>query len=180
MLVFAEAKGGTFTGWLAQFNALRKHYEAESDRAAAILAVSFLDASIADMLKRAMVGDQPAIEQLFKRGLRDFANRIHVCYGLDLISKVVRDDMDALRALRNHFAHHPEQTDFKNPTAQEHMAKLKTTKVAADAGIEPRQVCLAAVAVCLNALDVSTRGKAQPVSPDDAASILAPEVVQKK
>jgi DNA-binding MltR family transcriptional regulator len=179
MIELIEAKGTGFTGWLEQFNNLKKHYEAETDRAAAILAISFLDATIGEMLQRVMVADEPPARQLLKRGLRDFANRINVCYCLGLISKIVRDDMHALRDLRNHFAHHPEPTDFKNAKATEHLVKLKTTKVVADAGVEPRQVCLTTVAVCLGALDVSTRGKPHPASPDDAASVLGPEVVRK-
>lgn len=86
----------------------------DSDRAAAILASSYLEEAIGDYIKSFLVQD-PSIEELFEGhgALSSFSARIGIAFALGLITKKMRNDLNSIRKVRNHFAHHPTETSFQ-------------------------------------------------------------------
>jgi hypothetical protein len=74
----------------------------QPDLIVAILAASYLEALLGELLSRVLVScaDADGI-------LRDAVNRkIRLAYALGLITQTTRDDLVAITEIRNHFAHH--------------------------------------------------------------------------
>jgi len=62
--------------------------------------------------------EDPDIDDLFHGfgPLATFAQRISIAYALGAIDKGTMDELRALKEIRNHFAHHPMDAKFENPT----------------------------------------------------------------
>lgn len=114
---------------LLKYQQMVKDYHAESDRAAAVLAGSFMEAFTQKFLRSTMVAD-PKVEEMFHAygPLSTFSACIDCLYAFGLIDAGIRDDMDMIRKIRNHFAHHPEQTSFNDSPARDYCSRLSTAK----------------------------------------------------
>jgi DNA-binding MltR family transcriptional regulator len=78
---------------------------AESDRACAILAGSFLDAVLESGLNRYFVQDYKK-ELIGPFGpLGTFSSKIELCYAIGMIPRCARDEFNLIRKIRNEFAH---------------------------------------------------------------------------
>ena len=86
----------------------------DSDRAAAILAASYLEEALGDYIKSFLVEDS-SIEGMFEGygSLSSFSARIEIAFALGLVTKRMRDDLNFIRKIRNFFAHHPTETSFQ-------------------------------------------------------------------
>lgn len=92
-------------------------FHSETDRAAAVLAGSFLENYIGSYLRAFMIEDSE-IDKLFDGfgPFSDFMKRIECAYAFGFISKEHRSDLTFIRKIRNHFAHHPLDSAFdKSP-----------------------------------------------------------------
>jgi DNA-binding MltR family transcriptional regulator len=82
---------------------------ADSDRAAAVLGASVLDAQLEDLFRGALLPYTPtnAFDGLFESNgpLSTFSARINLAFTLGWISDAVRRDLHVLREIRNSFAH---------------------------------------------------------------------------
>ena len=107
------------------YHASLQSFHAESDRAAAVLAGSFIENYLAKYLKIFMVEDGST--KLFDADgpLATFNQRIRIAYAFKLISKVTRDDLFLIAKIRNHFAHHPLNTSFDTAPVSDHCRNLR-------------------------------------------------------
>lgn len=110
---------------VGHYNDVVKLYHDESDRAAAILAGSFVEHHLAVFLKAFLVED-PEIDELFHGfgPLSTFSQRISMSAAMGLISKPIRNELRAIKDIRNHFAHHPVEATFDDPDLDKPFNKL--------------------------------------------------------
>lgn len=109
-----------------RFNAVVKSFHKESDRAAGILAGSFVEHYLGEFLQEILV-DDPIVRDLFNQPfapLSSFSSRARLCFALKLIPKDFLADLDIIRDIRNHFAHHPLETSFGNPQVERLCSRL--------------------------------------------------------
>lgn len=99
---------------MESFEALVGEFRGESDRAAAILAASFLDEALAAAIRSQFV-DDPSVDELFTGygPLSSFSARIEIAFALGLLDKKHKGDLRFIRKIRNHFAHHPARASFE-------------------------------------------------------------------
>jgi Domain of unknown function (DUF5076)/Mannitol repressor len=98
---------------LGSHSKIVKLFHAESDRAAAVLAGSFLETYLGNCLQFYLV-DHLSVRDLF-RGfgpLATFSARIGVAFAVGLLTEEMRSDLKYIKDIRNHFAHHPDETSF--------------------------------------------------------------------
>jgi hypothetical protein len=100
-------------GWTGSYNKMVDTYVGESDRAAAVLGGSFVDVMLEDVLKASMV-DDPKVAELFKgySPLATSSAKTNIAHAIGLLPQNMRGDLDKIRRIRNHFAHHPDATSF--------------------------------------------------------------------
>jgi DNA-binding MltR family transcriptional regulator len=98
---------------LEEWNKMVETFHEESDRGAAILAGSFVEHAVGQYLK-SRIRDKKVADELFNAmgPLSSFSQRIAIAYAFDLISLVQHKDIEIIRKVRNHFAHHPLDTTF--------------------------------------------------------------------
>jgi DNA-binding MltR family transcriptional regulator len=94
-------------------------FRAESDRSASILAASLLDDQLKVLLEKFLVPDKNLTKMFATYApLSTFSAKFEMAYFLALIPKDIRDDIDCIRKIRNHFAHRIEGIAFdKSPVA---------------------------------------------------------------
>jgi hypothetical protein len=99
--------------WFRNYNELVPHLRGESDRAAAILGASFLESAMRERFTDFLV-DDPASTKLFEpyQPLSSFSALIDVSFCLGLLTRDMKADLNLIRKIRNHFAHHPEHFTF--------------------------------------------------------------------
>ncbi len=114
---------------LAAYSRMVDSYRNESDRAAAILAASFLDNTLRQVLLAYMV-DHPRINDLFEgdRPLATFSSRISLAFGLGLVTSDRHTDLSLIRKIRNHFAHSEEASSFSASPARDWCAEFWISK----------------------------------------------------
>lgn len=95
------------------WNQMVRHFHNESDRGAAIIAGSFAENALGNYLTHG-IKDKKISEKLFGPvgPLSSFSQRIAVGYAFNMIDKQQFHDLEAIRQIRNHFAHHPFDTAF--------------------------------------------------------------------
>jgi hypothetical protein len=110
---------------LAAYQQMVDAYRNESDRAAAILASSFVDNTLGRVLLAHMV-DHPKVSDLFEgdRPLATFSSRITIAFGLGLLPPDRYSDLDLVRKIRNHFAHSEEAASFSASPVRDWCAGL--------------------------------------------------------
>lgn len=78
-----------------------------SHMACVLIAGSYLDKCLAAMLKRRIAKCKETNELLAPNGsLSTFSARITMAFVLGLITKITHDNLNVVRKIRNHFAHH--------------------------------------------------------------------------
>jgi hypothetical protein len=114
---------------LTDWNDLVDVYNDESDRGAAILAGSFLENALGLFL-RSKARDPKIADQLFgvMGPLSSFSQRIAVAYAFSFIPEWQYRDLELLRKIRNHFAHHPMDATFTSPEVMQLTAKLSSVE----------------------------------------------------
>lgn len=159
--------------WLRNYNEIVPHLRGESDRAAAILGASFLESAMRERLADFLV-DDPASPKLFEQyqPLSSFSALIDVAFCLGLLTQEMKADLNMIRKIRNHFAHHPEHSTFDMPPVNDWCRVLTTAKSlpTQDGGVwhvkGPRDQYLFALALNLTYFDrfvgASTRRTVPP------------------
>lgn len=89
-------------------------YHKESDRTAAVLAGGYLDSFLEAALRSVFVTGN-RIDELFEgqAALGSLGNKISLAYALGLATEALARDMDFVRKIRNHFAHHIWESAFE-------------------------------------------------------------------
>jgi hypothetical protein len=89
-----------------------------SDRACALIAVSFLDRALVSLMSTLMSGvpleDHAPIFEGQTAILGMFSSKIRMCYVLSLISKEQMQHLNRMREIRNHFAHSMGPASFED------------------------------------------------------------------
>jgi hypothetical protein len=157
-----------------EFNSIFDSYANESDRAAAILAASYLDSYLEECIKFFLV-DDPYIEKLFKgtSPLSTFSSRIDMAFALGLITEEIKKNLDYIRKIRNHFAHYPTVTSFTDSHVRNLCSNFSflekyedgTTRNIADDEPEPRKKFLHIVGLCMLGLHTLTRNQQKRTIP---------------
>ena len=93
---------------------LDSEFHTSSDRSFAILAASYMDSILENLLRSAFVDDIKATEALLGTSGPIGSNgaRYNLAYSLGLINKDERDDLKTIANIRNHFAHNYTATNF--------------------------------------------------------------------
>ena len=91
----------------------------ESDRGCVLVAAAMLDTSLSDLFKamfRPSTAPQQFIDSLFESGgpLNSLSAKARLARAFGYISQDTLEDLNAIRKLRNRFAHTTEKTDFSN------------------------------------------------------------------
>lgn len=114
----------------------------DSDRAAAIVAATFVEDHITRLVQWHLEQDEKLLGELFKPGspLGDFGVKVNLGYLLGLYSKVAWKELYTIRTIRNKFAHKLEVRDFKNDkmrglTENLKLWETKKIKIAAPDGL---------------------------------------------
>ena len=101
--------------------------ETKSDRAAAIVAATFVEDHLTRLLRRNLEQDDNLLEELFRPGgpLGDFGVKIDLGYLMGLYSKLAWKELDTIKKIRNDFAHKMEVRNFTHDRARELTNNLK-------------------------------------------------------
>ena len=112
-------------------------YHKESDRAAAILAASFLDASLAQFLKEFMINDNKVCDDLLRHGpLEAFSARRECAYAFGYIDEKTRNNLKYITKIRNEFAHNFEMNSFSENPIPDLCKNLSTATVAKELRVQ--------------------------------------------
>lgn len=157
-----------------EFNSIVDSYQNESDRAAAILASSYLETYLGECIKFFLV-DHKSIEELFEgyNALATFSARTDIAFALGLITEELKRNLYYIRKIRNHFAHHPKVTSFADSHVRNLCSNFSfleklgdgTTRNAADFRPEPREKFLHVVGLCMLGLHAITRDQQKRTIP---------------
>ena len=95
-----------FNEALAEFHKLF-NIEKKDERTIAILGGTFLEMSLEHLLYAFLPDDEKEVKKLFEynQPLGNFSNKIAISYCLGLIDKMVKNDLNLIRKIRNKFAH---------------------------------------------------------------------------
>ncbi len=82
-------------------------YEGKDERSIVILGGTFLEMILEHILLAFLPEDEKEVSKLmeFNQPLGNFSNKIAMVYCLGLIEKVVKEDLNLIRKIRNKFAH---------------------------------------------------------------------------
>jgi DNA-binding MltR family transcriptional regulator len=104
-----------------------KEIETSTDRAAAIVAVAFVEDHLTMALRRRFVQDEKALDAMFnERGaLGAYGAKSELAYLVGMFSDRVASDLNYLRKIRNKFAHNVEIDSFSSPPVKDWAMNLK-------------------------------------------------------
>jgi hypothetical protein len=122
-----EGKLPDVVGWLKEFNA-------ESERASAVLGAAYVDARLEALLRALMVDCSDLQESLLgiNQPLSAFGARIKLAFALGLLTPWEFHDLQAIQDIRNAFAHQLHGRSFANPDIAARCADLKMPKFLID------------------------------------------------
>jgi DNA-binding MltR family transcriptional regulator len=112
---------------ILDYNNLVGQFQQEPDRAAAIIAASFAECFVEKLLRRFMRKLSTTNDLFDGHGpLATFAAMSDVAYAFGILDKSVHKDLTQIRKVRNHFAHHPEVTNFDRSPVNDFCKQLST------------------------------------------------------
>ena len=150
--------------WTERWNNIVDSYNQETDRAAAILAASFLEEFLKVCIQSFLIDDSSvkkfkgytSIEDLFKgyAPLSTFSARTHIAFALGLMSEQVNRDLYYIRKVRNHFSHHPSDASFEDQDVKNWCSNLSTAQPIVREGItfkesNPKKQYLSAIGISI-------------------------------
>jgi len=102
---------------LKDFSAFLTEFQAETDRGAALVGAALIDLRLSETLRGFMVSPAAASDLLDggTAALGTFSSRIKATFALGLIDAHERRECDAIRKVRNEFAHRPHGVAFDDP-----------------------------------------------------------------
>ncbi|MGC4046437.1 MAG: MltR family transcriptional regulator [Armatimonas sp.] len=95
---------------------VRKTLTEESDRGCVIIAASYIDSRLEDLLCRRFINNKKLVESIMQNSgpLGSFSSRIDMCFALGLLSEGIHKDLHLVRRIRNEFAHKFEPISFED------------------------------------------------------------------
>lgn len=124
---------------LFDWNKMIDSFHKESDRGAAVLVGGFVENYLGTFL-RSLVVDEQVADSLFQAvgPLSSFSQRIAVARAFGFISKQDYADLNLIRKIRNHFAHHPLEASFSESPVAELAGRLSEQETASEAQAQNR------------------------------------------
>ncbi len=109
----------------------------ESDRGAVIVGATLLENELDEILNRVFSRSHMSKKQLkdmfdLSGPLSSFSSKTLICYGFNLISKDIFDDLSKIRKLRNKFAHSHDAVDFLSKEIVDQVSNIKCCQKAAE------------------------------------------------
>lgn len=100
-------------------------FHEESERGAAVLAGSYLESFLGNYLESKMV-DRSLSKQIFGSNgvLNSFSQRIDFAQAFGYLHPVTCSQLNLIRKIRNHFAHHPKSASFAAAPASDWVREL--------------------------------------------------------
>lgn len=113
-----------------------KAFHSETDRAAAVLAGSFVECFLAKYMRSAMVPE--AKDELFGNNgpFATYSQRVQAAHAFGMISTSAKRDLELIGKIRNHFAHHPLNAAFNEAPVVDWCNSLSTVAVFSNTEIE--------------------------------------------
>ncbi|OXG05069.1 mannitol repressor [Flavobacterium araucananum] len=100
----------------------------ETDRGCALMAASFLESELTDLLKEKLVGTKSELNKLFEFNgpLGTFSSKIKICHSLGFINKTTMNDLELIRKVRNEFGHDHNPIDFSTEAIKNRINNLRS------------------------------------------------------
>lgn len=110
------------------YNEFVDTFHQETDRAAAVLAGGYLDSFLESALRDVLVPGT-RIDALFdaQGPLGSMSNKISFACALGIVTESLARDMDFIRKVRNHFAHHIFEARFDSPPVSDWCSQIAVT-----------------------------------------------------
>jgi DNA-binding MltR family transcriptional regulator len=104
----------------------------QADRGAALVAAAWVDDCLKECVRRTFRPDAKAVSALLDvdRPLGTFSSRVKLVYLLDIIDPWAYRDLEALRRLRNDFAHARDDLRFSTPGIKDRCRAFHAVKAA--------------------------------------------------
>jgi hypothetical protein len=114
---------------LADYQSMVLLFQNESDRGAAVLAGSYVENHLGLYLRSKMT-DSSIAEKIFSPdgSLSTFSQRINFAQAFGFLSKAQCADLNLIKKIRNHFAHHPKDSSFNDKPVSDWVESLIATK----------------------------------------------------
>lgn len=120
------------------YNAFVDRFHAETDRAAAVLAGAYLDSFLENALRNVLATGDHVASMFGAHGfLQSFGNKISMACALGLITAELARDMNLIRKVRNHFAHHIWEATFDLPPVANWCREIRVVDAAVNEEGEP-------------------------------------------
>lgn len=111
---------------LDDYQAMVNLFDNESDRGAAVLAGSYLEAHLGNYLQTKMADPSLTNDMFGSNGaLSTFSQRVQVAQAFGFLSSKVCSQLRLIAKIRNHFAHHPKDAKFDADPVKSIVASLK-------------------------------------------------------
>jgi DNA-binding MltR family transcriptional regulator len=100
----------------------------ETDRGCCLMAASFLEHELEQLLRQKLIGARKFVDTLFEFNgpLGTFSSKIKLSYSLGLISKETLNDLEIIRKVRNEFGHTHQPINFETPELKNKIHNLKS------------------------------------------------------
>ncbi|MGA3949196.1 MltR family transcriptional regulator [Ralstonia nicotianae] len=138
----------------------------ETDRGAALMAAAFIDDRLKILLERKLVAAPKIVSPIFEfnGALGTFSSRIDMAYLLGLLPKNARQDLHAIRKIRNEFAHtaSPISFDDERVAGKCNALKFHGVREAAEPGSKFRRSAMGLMVVITEATIKAERIEARP------------------
>jgi DNA-binding MltR family transcriptional regulator len=120
---------------LDRYNDIVHIFHQESDRAAAILAASYLEVLLEQVLRTQFI-DNSIVNDLFTGNgpASTFSSRISLCFALGYIDENIYRDLTLVRRIRNHFAHNIDTASFEDPEVRDRCSQFWLVKQSVESG----------------------------------------------
>ena len=117
-----------------RFQNVRRELAKESDRGLALYATAHIDTELEKLLKKKLIGSEKHVKEIlsFNGPLGTFSSKVKLSYSLGLIDKVMMDDINILRKIRNEFAHSDEAISFNTQNMKDLCDNLQLNVKEAD------------------------------------------------
>ena len=108
-------------------NVLKREFEKETDRGAAIFATSLFDESLRTLLSTFLVSNSTSKDEIFEgpnAPMATLSSKITMAHRLGLITDKFARDLNLIRKIRNEFAHNIQGCDFGHSSIQSRIQEL--------------------------------------------------------
>lgn len=113
-----------------ELNSFLKEFQNETDRAAAILGVAYLEDVLSQLFKKIFINNEKFIEENVLGDSRNvvldtFSKKIATSYALGLLREKEYKDLEIIRRIRNKFAHSMKHLSFEQGAIRDQCLALK-------------------------------------------------------